>query len=188
MANLKETLRNGGKVTGTMVTTFMEPDVITMLQVCGLDYCIIDCEHGSINYKDAADLIGRGRAIGFPVLVRIPEVRREVVLKYMDAGAYGLLLPNCDTVEQAKLLVELSKYAPLGDRGVSLLRPHAGYQPVADAPAYMKQTNEETILMVQVESPVSVNNLDEILQVEGIDCAFVGPNDLSQSMGIMGQY
>lgn len=188
MATLKERLRNGEQVIGTMLTTFTQADTINMMQVCGIDFIIIDCEHGSIDYSTVQNLLGRARALDMPTLVRIPEARREVILKYMDAGAYGLLLPNCDTVEQAQALVSFAKYAPMGNRGVSLLRPHTGYRAVPSAVDYMKETNEETIMMIQVESPTSLENLDDILKVEGVDMALVGPNDLSQSLGIMGQY
>ena len=91
-------------------------------------------------------------------------------------------------LEQAKALVEYSKYYPMGNRGVSLLRQHTGYEKIDSATEYMKQCNDENILMIQVESPTSVENLEKILSIDGIDSAFVGPNDLSQSMGIMGQY
>jgi 2-dehydro-3-deoxyglucarate aldolase/4-hydroxy-2-oxoheptanedioate aldolase len=188
MSLFKQKLRNGEHAVGTMITAFTNPDIINILQVCGVEYAIIDCEHGAIDYSEVAGLVGRAKAVDFPLVVRIPEVKREVVLKYMEMGAVGLLLPNTETVEQAKALVEYSKYAPMGNRGVSLLRPHTGYKKIPSATQYMKESNEETILMIQVESPICVENLDDILKVEGIDCAFVGPNDLSQSLGIMGQY
>jgi 2-keto-3-deoxy-L-rhamnonate aldolase RhmA len=187
MNNLKTRLKNGESVVGTMINLFDNPDIVKILKVCGFDYFIVDCEHGSIDYSSVAGLFGMARAIGMPGLIRIPEVKREVVLKYMEAGAAGILLPNTETVEQAKALVEYSKYAPMGDRGVSLLRPHSDYENVPNAVDYMKKTNEETILMVQIESLKGVENIDNLLDVEGIDAAFIGPNDLSQSMGIMGQ-
>jgi 2-keto-3-deoxy-L-rhamnonate aldolase RhmA len=140
-----------------------------------------------MDYSKVAGLFGMARAIGLPGLVRIPEVKREVVLKYMEAGAAGILLPNTETVEQAKALVDYSKYAPMGNRGVSLLRAHSDYEKVDSAVEFMKRSNEETILMVQIESPIGVENIGDLLDIEGIDAAFIGPNDLSQSMGIMGQ-
>jgi 2-dehydro-3-deoxyglucarate aldolase/4-hydroxy-2-oxoheptanedioate aldolase len=170
-----------------MITIFDNPDIVKMLKVSGFDYFIVDCEHGSMDYSKVAGLFGMARAIGIPGLVRIPEVKREVVLKYMEAGAEGILLPNTETVEQAKALVEYSKYAPMGNRGVSLLRAHSGYENVGNAVEYMKITNEETILMIQIESTTGVENIGDLLDVEGIDAAFIGPSDLSQSMGIMGQ-
>lgn len=185
--NIKERLRRNEAVLGTMVTVFDSPEIAKLLKVCGFDFFVIDCEHGHFDYSAVGNICALAREAGIPAVVRIPEVRREIVLKYMEMGATGLLLPNTDTVEQAQALVEYSKYYPLGNRGVSLLRAHTGFEKIDVATDYMKRCNDENILMIQVESPKSVENLDKILNVEGIDAAFVGPNDLSQSMGIMGQ-
>ena len=116
------------------------------------------------------------RGIGLPVIVRIAEIRRELVLKFMEMGADGLLLPDTREKEEAKLLVKYSKYAPLGDRGVSLSRPHTDFKKVQGR-QYMDEANENTILMCQIESPEGVEHIQEIIGVEGIDAAFVGPND-----------
>ncbi len=186
--NLKQKLRNNEAVTGTMITTFDNPELAKIFKVCGFDFFVVDCEHGHFDYSAVGNICSLAREVGIPAVIRIPEVRREIVLKYMEMGACGLLLPNCDTVDQAKALVEYSKYYPMGNRGVSLLRQHTGYEKIDVATDYMKQSNEENILMIQVESPISVGNLDGIMSIDGIDSAFVGPNDLSQSMGIMGQY
>ena len=185
---LKQKLRNNEAVVGTMITTFDNPELAKILKVCGFDFFVVDCEHGHFDYSAVGNICLVAREAGIPAVVRIPEVRREIVLKYMEMGATGLLLPNCDTVEQATALVEYSKYFPMGNRGVSLLRQHTGYEKIDSATEYMKQCNEENVLMIQVESPTSVENLDKIMSIDGIDSAFVGPNDLSQSMGIMGQY
>jgi 2-keto-3-deoxy-L-rhamnonate aldolase RhmA len=186
--NLKERLKAGQSILGTMVTVFENPEIAKILKVCGFDFFIVDCEHGNFDYSDVAKMCTVAREAGIPPMVRIPEVRREVVLKFMEMGARGLLLPNTDTVEQAKALVTYSKYYPMGNRGVSLLRSHTGFEKIDSATDYMKKVNDENILMVQIESPVAVERIDDLLAVEGIDAAFVGPNDLSQSMGIMGQY
>jgi len=120
-------------------------------------------------------------------MIRIPEARREVILKSMEMGAMGILLPQSETVEQVRTLVECSKYAPLGSRGVSLLRSHTRFEKIANAREYMDNANDQTLLLAQIESQKGVDNLEAILDVEGIDAAFVGPNDLTQSLGIMGQ-
>jgi 2-keto-3-deoxy-L-rhamnonate aldolase RhmA len=184
---LKQHLENGDNLLGTMITVFRNPDIVKMLQVVGFDFAIVDCEHGNFEYGEVAHIIGIARALGFPLIVRIPEARREVILKYMEMGADGLLLPSTETKEQAQLLVKYSKYAPLGDRGVSLTRAHTGYEKV-NAREYMDKVNAETILMCQIESKKGVKNIEEIMGVNGIDIAFVGPNDLSQDMGVLGQY
>ncbi len=185
--NLKERLAAGQSVLGTMVTVFENPEIAKILKVCGFDFFIVDSEHGNFDYSDIAKLFAVAREAGIPPMARIPEVRREIVLKYMEMGAQGLLLPNTETVAQAKALVNYSKYYPMGNRGVSLLRAHTGFEKIDNAAEYMRKANEETILMVQIESPTAVENINNLLDVEGIDAAFVGPNDLSQSMGIMGQ-
>ena len=177
MASLKERLRNGEQVLGTMVTTFASPDIAKILQVCGFDFLIVDCEHGSFTT----------RGIGMPALVRIPEMRREHALKFMEMGASGLLLPNTESAEQAKMLVDCTKYAPLGHRGVSLSRPHTDFKKVSGA-TYMPEANDDTMLMCQIESRKGVENVEEIIAVEGIDVAFIGPNDMSQDYGILGQF
>ena len=187
MASLKERLRNGEQVLGTMVTTFASPDIAKILQVCGFDFLIVDCEHGSFTTREVANIIAVARSIGMPALVRIPEMRREHALKFMEMGASGLLLPNTESAEQAKMLVDCTKYAPLGHRGVSLSRPHTDFKKVSGA-TYMPEANDDTMLMCQIESRKGVENVEEIIAVEGIDVAFIGPNDMSQDYGILGQF
>ncbi len=106
----------------------------------------------------------------------------------MEMGADGLMLPNCETAKQAKKLVECAKYYPMGNRGVSLLRGHTGYEKIPSATEYMEKANNETVLMCQIESPAGVGNIGEILDLDGVDAAFIGPNDLSQSYVLMGQF
>lgn len=186
--DLKVRLKKGEHVLGTMVNLFDNPEIAKIIKVCGFDYFIIDCEHGCFNYNAVANILAMAREVGICGMVRIPEVRREVILKYMEMGAGGLMLPNAESIEQAEKLVEYSKYYPLGNRGVSLLRPATGFEKVDNAASYMDKVNKETVLIVQVESPTAVENIDKLLAIEGIDAAFIGPNDLTQSMGILGQY
>lgn len=187
MSGLKERLRAGDQVLGTMVTTFASPDIGKILQACGFDFFMVDCEHGSFTTREVANIIAVARGIGMPALVRIPEMRREPVLKFMEMGASGLLLPGTETAEQARMLVDCAKYAPLGHRGVSLSRPHTDFKKVSGAD-YMPRANDETILMCQIESRAGVEHIEEILAVEGIDAGFMGPNDLTQDYGILGQF
>ena len=187
MSEIKEKLKSGEHVLGTMITVFSSPNIIRILQQCGYDFVIIDCEHGGFDYSEAAGMLGMARAAGLPAMVRIPEIRREPVLKYMEMGADGLLLPSTETKEQAELLVRYAKYAPMGDRGISFSRPHTGFTKVK-GPDYMSETNRDTMLMCQIETRQGVEHIDDIIGTEGIDVAFVGPNDLSNSYGVLGDY
>jgi len=186
--NLKARLRNGEKVLGTMISLFDHPELAKIVKLCGFDYFIVDCEHGNFDFTTVARLMTVAREAGICGMVRIPEARREVVLKYMDMGAGGLLLPNTETVEEARALVEHAKYSPLGNRGVQLFRGHTGFEKIASVPDYMKKANDETVLLIQIESPTGLKNIDALMAVEGIDAAFIGPNDLSHSMGLTGQF
>ena len=140
MQSLKQRLRAGEQVLGTMVTTFTSPDIARLLQNCGFDFFIVDCEHGAFTTREVANIIAEARGIGMPALVRIPEMRREHALKFMEMGASGLLLPNTESAEQARMLVDCTKYAPLGHRGVSLSRPHTDFKKV-NGPEYMRRAN-----------------------------------------------
>ena len=184
---LKDRLRAGERLLGTMVTTFAGVDIARLLQRAGFDFFIMDCEHGSFTTREVANVVAVARGIGMPALVRIPEMRREHALKFMEMGASGLLLPNTETAEQARMLVDCAKYAPLGHRGVSLSRPHTDFARVSGA-EYMPRANDETLLMCQIESRRGVENIEAILAVEGIDVGFIGPNDMTQDYGILGQF
>ena len=180
--NLKQRLRSGEHLLGTMVTTFASADMAKLLQQYGFDFFIIDCEHGAFTTREVADMIAVARAIGLPAMVRIPEMRREHALKFTEMGANGLLLPNTESAEQARMLVDCTKYAPMGHRGVSLSRPHTDFAKV-EGRSYMARANEENILLCQIESRAGVSNIDEILAVDGIDAALIGPNDMTQDYG-----
>jgi 2-keto-3-deoxy-L-rhamnonate aldolase RhmA len=185
--NLKARLKRNEKIIGTMIITVENIQIARLVKVLGFDFFVLDCEHGSFDYTSAAGILAMAREVGIPAIVRIPEVSRPVVLKFMEMGAAGLLLPNTDSAEQARRLVEYSKYAPMGNRGVSLLRAHSGFEKVESPADYMKKANEETVLMVQIETRSGLEHCEEILAVDGIDAAFVGPGDLSQCLGMFGQ-
>jgi len=180
--NLKQRLRAGEHLLGTMVTTFAAADMAKLIKQYGFDFFIIDCEHGAFTTREVADMIAVARAIDMPVMVRIPEMRREHALKFTEMGANGLLLPNTESAEQAQMLVDCTKYAPMGHRGVSLSRPHTDFAKV-EGRAYMSRANEENILLCQIESRAGVANIDEIMAVDGIDAALIGPNDMTQDYG-----
>ena len=147
MSTLRERMRAGENLVGTMVNIMSHPDIPRILQSCGFDFFIIDCEHGSFDYSQVASMVAVAKAIDLPVLVRIPGALREPVLRLMEMGADGLMLPSTDTPELARKLVEYAKYAPMGKRGMSMMRAHNRYIPVPDPVAYMKQANEDTILV-----------------------------------------
>ena len=105
MSTLRERMRAGENLVGTMVNIMSHPDIPRILQSCGFDFFIIDCEHGSFDYSQVASMVAVAKAIHLPVLVRIPGALREPVLRLMEMGADGLMLPSTDTAELARKLV-----------------------------------------------------------------------------------
>jgi 2-dehydro-3-deoxyglucarate aldolase/4-hydroxy-2-oxoheptanedioate aldolase len=142
--NIKQRLRSGEKIIGTMITAFDNPEVAKMLKVVGFDLFIVDCEHGPFDFSQVARLFAMARECGIAPMIRIPEVRREIVLKVMEMGGAGILVPSVESVETAKKLIEYSKYYPMGNRGVSLLRAHTGWEKTPPAAEYMKQQNDDS--------------------------------------------
>lgn len=183
---LREKIKNGGAVYGTMVSIFDNPEISRILKNAGCEWFFFDTEHGYANIDRLYGIFGYAGMVGIPALLRIPEVNKTEVFRALDMGAAGIVCPNVESVEQAKELVRLAKYMPLGERGVSLTRPHTGYRKV-NAAEYMEQANRDTLLICQMESPKGIDCLEEILKLEGIDGVLIGPNDLTCSMGIINQ-
>lgn len=186
MYTIKKKLQNGELVLGTIISEVRNPNIAYLLTQCGFDFFILDNEHGSYNPETVSDIIAAARGAGISVIVRIPEITRECILKPLDAGAAGLLVPMVNTAEEAKEVIRHSKYPEMGSRGAAIRRPHNLYAKV-NAAEYLKQANENTFIAVQAETTQALENIDEIASVEGVDCIFVGPFDLSISLGIPGQ-
>jgi 2-keto-3-deoxy-L-rhamnonate aldolase RhmA len=186
MFSLKKRLLKGDLVVGLMISELRNPNFVHMLALNGYDFFILDNEHGAYSPETVSDIIAAARGAEIVPIVRIPEIRRETILKPLDSGAAGLLVPLVNTAEQAREVIFHAKYPPMGNRGVALRRPHSLYRKVGAAD-YLREANEETLIAVQAETPQSIQNLEEITAVPGIDVVFVGPFDLSVSLGIPGE-
>jgi 2-keto-3-deoxy-L-rhamnonate aldolase RhmA len=186
MYKIKKKLQNGELVLGTIISEVRNPNIAYMLAQCGFEFFIIDNEHGTYNFETISNMIAAARGAGIAVIVRVPEISRECILKPLDSGATGLLVPMVNTAEEAEKVIQHAKYPPMGNRGAALRRPHNLYAKV-NAAEYVQQANNDTFIAVQAETKQSVENIDEIASVNGVDCIFVGPFDLSISLGIPGQ-
>lgn len=184
-STFKQKLNEGVCVLGTMLSEVSTPNVARMMHACGFEFLIIDCEHGPFDLSQTSAIVAVCSGIGLPVIIRIPAANRELITKYMDMGATGLLLPMTSTAEQARELVKYAKYAPLGQRGISIQRAHTGYNP-PPLNQYLQDANNSTVLFAQIETREGVRNIEEILGVEGMDGAFLGPNDLAGDYGCPG--
>jgi 4-hydroxy-2-oxoheptanedioate aldolase len=184
---LKRRLQAGRVVVGVMISEVRSPNIVVMMAEAGFEFIVIDTEHSSIDLGVVGDIILAGRGTDCTVMVRPPAKERILMSRPLDVGAEGLLVPLIDTREEAEAVIAATKYHPLGRRGLASRRAFSNYstRPITDIVA---EANAETLIAVQVETARAVANVEEIVSVPGIDVAFVGPNDLSQSMGVPGQY
>lgn len=180
---MKPALASGAILRGVMVSELKTPFLGAILDSVGMDFAILDQEHGSYGADMLASLIAGFRGGRCQPIVRVPEIRRDCFLTPLEMGAAGVLVPRVSTAEQARAVVDFCRYPTAGSRGVSLSRAHTGFSRVS-ASEYMSRANAEILIGVQIETAEALQALDEIIGVEGVDMAFIGPSDLSVSCGI----
>jgi 2-keto-3-deoxy-L-rhamnonate aldolase RhmA len=186
---VKEKLLNDEVVLGTFF--HMGSTVaIESLGIAGLDYIIIDTEHAPFHEESALEYIRAAELKGITPFVRIKDISRSSILRMLDIGAKGLIIPCVETVEEVHKIVEYGKYAPVGNRGFIFSRvAEYGYSKDASSiESYMNLCNENTMLIPQCETVGCLNNIEEIVSIDGIDGIFVGPYDLSIGLKIPGQF
>jgi 4-hydroxy-2-oxoheptanedioate aldolase len=183
---VKETLQNGGKAIGIFIP-MPSPDVVEIVALAGFDFALLDAEHGRISPGDAYPMILAAEARDVPAFVRVGENDRQVVLKYLDLGVSGVMIPQTSTPELARDAVAAVRYPPQGLRGLAGGRTFGFGQgrPMAEL---VPAINERVLSIVQFEHIDALQHLDAILETPGMDVLFVGPSDLGQSMGYAGQY
>ena len=180
--SFKSRLAKRELLVGTIVT-LSSPEVAEILGHTGLDWLFVDLEHSTLDTK-AAQVILQTAGAQATCVVRVPLNDEIWIKKVLDIGSPGLIVPLVRNAEQARQAVRWCKYPPDGVRSVGIGRAH-GYGPGFQA--YVRSANETTAVILQIEHIDAVNNIEKILNVNGIDCLFVGPYDLSASMGRMGR-
>ncbi len=167
-----------------MIGTFMKTpahEVVEVLAKSGLDFLILDAEHAGFDRRSLDVCLAVGRAMDFPLLVRVPDGTPSELLKALDAGAVGVVVPHVDSVEKAQMLGKAGHFGH-GGRGYAGSTRWAGFatRPMADI---LEQSGRETIIIAQIEEPEGVDNIEGIAAADGIDGIFVGPADLSVAFG-----
>jgi 2-keto-3-deoxy-L-rhamnonate aldolase RhmA len=166
--------------------SWLEPMLVEFYGLLGFDYVLIDGEHVPLERESCLELVRACEIAGLVPMLRVPDGRPSLILGYLDLGVQGIYVPHVTTAEQAADIVQSVKYAPQGNRGAAMPRA-AGYGLAQPPEEYFRQANDDTMVIALVEDQEGINNLDEILAVEGIDVVGVGDNDLSHSMGYPGQ-
>jgi len=184
---MKARIAAGEPVFGVSVM-FPSPQIVEMIGELGFDWVLIDCEHGSMSPESAELMCLAAERHGMTPIVRPEANRPEVLMRYLDRGAMGLQVPHVNTKAEAVAAVRATKYHPLGDRGLARGQRSTGYGLAGGTIAdYTAASNRETLVCVQIEEKEGLDNLKEILTVDGVDVFFIGPTDLSQSLGYPGQ-
>ena len=190
-AELREAMRSGRTVYGTMVTMVTGPRWGAVFGRLGFDYIIIDTEHSPYGRDQVADLATTFRTAGIAPIVRIPYPEPYHARMAVDAGAHGILAPYVESPEEVRQVVAAARYRPL--KGALLEQAGGGDGagpggPDGDVLGYLERFNQNHVVIVGIESVPAIERLDEILSVPGIDATFIGPHDLTISLGIPEQY
>jgi 4-hydroxy-2-oxoheptanedioate aldolase len=184
-AQLKLRLKKGECLYGPFVRT-ADPVVTEIMGYAGFDFVIIDTEHGPMNVHQAENLVRAAKLSGAAPIIRIRENSDTMITQALDTGASGVQIPQINTAESAKYAVTSSMFFPKGNRGVCRFTRNAEYSNIPGED-YFQKSNDCTLVVIQVEGTEGVQNIDRILEVPGIDVLFLGPYDLSQSLGLIGQ-
>lgn len=182
---LKKKIKNGESAIGTFVK-LTDPAVPELLALAGFDFFVLDTEHVAVDREQLTNIVRAADAAGITPLVRVRENQQVEILQNLDLGYAGVQVPNVDTAQEARDLVSYVKYTPLGVRGLSPSVRACGYG-TCGVQEYIDAANDNTLIVSHCETRTCVENLDEVLEVEGVDVIFIGPMDLSQSYGVPGR-
>lgn len=182
-ASLRRRLLDGSLTVGTL--QILDSAMVSeMIGVAGMDFVVYDQEHGPLTAETTLSLCAAAQNEGVAPIVRVRANEEAEIQRALDIGAAGVQVPQVECRADAEAAVEAARFAPLGARGLSQYVRAGDY---VGSPTYTEDQNEETLLVLQVEGERGVENIDEILDVDGVDVVFLGPYDLSQSLGIPGE-
>jgi len=180
-------LRAGKLAVGVGLRQARTVDVAQIMKTAGFDWLFIDCEHNSMDTDMAAQIASAALAIGITPVVRVAGKEHWFSSRMLDNGAQGIVVPHVDSVDEAKRVASACRFPPIGHRSMGGGLQQLGFAsvPVGEA---AKIVNEETLVVVMLESPQAIARCDEIAAVPGIDALLIGTNDLCFEMGIPGQF
>jgi len=176
---------HGDKLFGTFLNTGSAV-LAEMAGRYGFDWALLDMEHGSGSWGMLTHQLMALEGSKTAPIVRIPSIQADYFKRALDLGAHGLMVPNVNTVEEARSIVSFSRYPPHGTRGVALMNRSTQYG--TKSTERLESAHENTLIIAQIESPTAIENVDAIAAVDGVDVLFVGPMDLSICMGIPRQF
>lgn len=184
LKNFRDKISNGNNVYGMFMKT-NDPMFVEAVGIAGFDYIILDMEHGPVTIENQQNNIRAAEARNTVPIIRLKDRDENTIGKALDVGAYGIQVPQINNAQEAQRVVKFAKFYPYGMRGVCRFVRAADYSNM-DRYEYFN-SSKDILIILQLEGIEAIKNLDEILEVDGIDILFIGPYDLSQSLGIPGQ-
>jgi 2-keto-3-deoxy-L-rhamnonate aldolase RhmA len=183
----KEKLARGAVLASMTVRLCRSIEIVQMAKTAGFDTLYVDMEHNTLSIETTCQICIAAQQIGITPLVRVPSNTPDYICRVLDGGAMGVITPHIRSAAEAREMVQLVKFAPLGERSSGGALSHYQYRsfPVAETNAAM---NAASMLVVMLETVAALEHVEEIIAVEGVDMLLVGSNDLCNEMGITGQY
>ncbi len=183
----KEKLKNQEICLGVGLRQTRTVDIGKIMKTSGYDWLFIDMEHNSMDIDTASQISVAAQDAGITPIVRVPDFAHHHATRVLDCGAQGIVFPHVDDAPTAKSLVSKCLYPPMGHRSMTGVLPQLDFQKYP-IDVVSKIVNEDVIIIMMLESPSAIENVEEIACVEGVDVLLIGTNDLCMEMGIPGQY
>jgi 2-keto-3-deoxy-L-rhamnonate aldolase RhmA len=184
---VKQALKEGKLQLGCSFSQLRSPEAIKVLAAAGFQWAFLDGEHGGFNLETLQDLCSIAVRVGFCPIVRVGELQYTLVARALDCGAQGVLFPRVESPEVLERAVSWTRFPPAGVRGFGLTPPHIEYER-ASIPQIIEHMNQQTMVVLQIETKLAVERREELLSVPGIDAVMIGPADLSISLGVPGEF
>jgi len=182
---LRIRLQQGQALLG-VITNVPSPAVSEMLALAGFDLVLMDMEHGPMSYESLENCARAALLAGSVPYARVYDNHPKLILRALDAGAMGVMVPAVNTAQELEQCVRAVRYAPRGTRGLAM-STFAGRYGTRDTAEHLRESDDSVVVLPQIETAEAYDNLDELLEVPGVDAFIVGPSDLSQSMGYPGE-
>ena len=184
---LKQALLAGQPQYGCGFGQLRSQEVLKLLAAAGFHWAFIDCEHGGFDLETVQDLCRIAPYVNFTPLVRVADLQYALVARALDVGAPGMIFPRVESAELLAEAISWTKFPPVGVRGYGLTPVNYDYAAVT-IPQAIEHYNEETMVVLQIETETALNRVDELLNVPGVDVVMIGPADLSVSLGVPGEF
>lgn len=179
---VKTRLTNSQPVLGVLATS-ADPTVAELCGLSGLDFYMIDGEHSPITTAQVQDIVRACEVSGITPLARVRSNDAKLIAQFLDAGVMGIMLPGVSTAADLQAFVQAVRYPPLGKRGFGFVRANEYLQGAMTQTEYVQFANEQILVLPQIEDKDAIENLDEMLTIDGVDGFIIGPRDLAMSMG-----